>query len=121
MTASFTILGSGSSGGVPRPALGWGACNPSNPKNRRRRTSLLVERRNGAGVTRVLVDTSPDLREQLLEAEVDCLDAPTSKALRARFGYCFEAPVGSEYPPIVTEHRLQAGRPITVDGEGGPI
>src|SRR2546422_9523161 len=75
MTASFTILGSGSSGGVPRPALGWGACDPSNPKNRRRRTSLLVERRNGASVTRVLIDTSPDLREQLIEAEVDWLDA----------------------------------------------
>ncbi|MGZ3310991.1 MAG: MBL fold metallo-hydrolase, partial [Xanthobacteraceae bacterium] len=54
MTATFTILGSGSSGGVPRPALGWGACNPDNPRNRRRRTSLLAERRNGAGVTRVL-------------------------------------------------------------------
>src|SRR5262249_60373719 len=64
-----------SSGGVPRPALGWGACDPSNPRNRRRRTSLLVERRNGVGVTRVLVDTSPDLREQLLDAEVDWLDA----------------------------------------------
>jgi phosphoribosyl 1,2-cyclic phosphate phosphodiesterase len=75
MTFRFTILGCGSSGGVPRPALGWGDCNPANPKNRRRRTSLLVERRNGAGVTRVLVDTSPDLREQLLEAEVDWLDA----------------------------------------------
>src|SRR5262249_36739604 len=75
MTASVTILGSGSSGGVPRPALGWGACDPRNPRNRRRRTSLLVERRNGAGVTRVLVDTSPDLREQLLDAEVDWLDA----------------------------------------------
>src|SRR5437773_2599973 len=75
MAASFTILGSGSSGGVPRPALGWGACNPANPKNRRRRTSLLVERRTAAGVTRVLVDTSPDLREQLLEAEIDWLDA----------------------------------------------
>src|SRR5436309_2429692 len=75
MTASFTILGSGSSGGVPRPALGWGVCDPSNPKNRRRRTSLLVEHRNGAGVTRILVDTSPDLREQLLDAEVDRLDA----------------------------------------------
>src|SRR5206468_8148887 len=74
MTASFTILGSGSSGGVPRPALGWGACDPSNPKNRRRRTSLLVERRDGAGVTRALVDTSPDLREQLLDAEVDWLN-----------------------------------------------
>jgi len=97
MTLKFTILGCGSSGGVPRPALGWGACDPHNPKNRRRRTSLLVERRapppnprplagegregvtraageESAGVTRVLVDTSPDLREQLLDAEVDWLD-----------------------------------------------
>ena len=46
MTLSFTILGCGSSMGVPRIALGWGACDPANPKNRRRRTSLLVERRN---------------------------------------------------------------------------
>jgi phosphoribosyl 1,2-cyclic phosphate phosphodiesterase len=74
MTMKFTILGCGSSGGVPRPALGWGACDPGNPKNRRRRTSLLVERREAAAVTRVLVDTSPDLREQLLDAEVDSLD-----------------------------------------------
>ena len=44
MSLRFTILGCGSSGGVPRPALGWGACDPNNPKNRRRRTSLLVER-----------------------------------------------------------------------------
>jgi phosphoribosyl 1,2-cyclic phosphate phosphodiesterase len=75
MSLRFTILGCGSSAGVPRPALGWGDCNPDNPKNRRRRTSLLVERRSGGGVTRVLVDTSPDLREQLLEAAVDWLDA----------------------------------------------
>jgi phosphoribosyl 1,2-cyclic phosphate phosphodiesterase len=75
MTLKFTILGCGSSGGVPRPALGWGDCDPNNPKNRRRRTSLLAERRDGGGVTRVLVDTSPDLREQLLDAEVDWLDA----------------------------------------------
>jgi phosphoribosyl 1,2-cyclic phosphate phosphodiesterase len=75
MMLKFTILGCGSSGGVPRPALGWGDCDPSNPKNRRRRTSLLVERRNEAGMTRVLVDTSPDLREQLLDAQVDWLDA----------------------------------------------
>src|SRR5256885_7564290 len=74
MTASVTILGSGSSGGVPRPALGWGACDPGNPKNRRRRTSLLVERREAAAVTRALIDTSPDLREQLLDAEGDSLD-----------------------------------------------
>lgn len=70
----FTVLGCGSSGGVPRPALGWGDCDPSNPKNRRRRTSLLVERLGASGVTRALVDTSPDLREQLLAAQVDWLD-----------------------------------------------
>jgi phosphoribosyl 1,2-cyclic phosphate phosphodiesterase len=74
MTLNFTILGCGSSAGVPRPALGWGECDPHNPKNRRRRTSLLVERRSTEGVTRVLVDTSPDLREQLIDADVDWLD-----------------------------------------------
>jgi phosphoribosyl 1,2-cyclic phosphate phosphodiesterase len=74
MTLTFTILGCASSGGVPRPALGWGACDPANPKNRRRRCSLLVERKGSAGVTRVLVDTSPDLREQLIDANVDWLD-----------------------------------------------
>ena len=76
MTLTFTILGCGSSMGVPRAALGWGACDPSNPKNRRRRCSLLVERTDGdTGCTRVLVDTSPDLREQLLAADVHALDA----------------------------------------------
>ena len=76
MTLTFTILGCGSSMGVPRVALGWGACDPSNPRNRRRRCSLLVERSDGdTGVTRVLVDTSPDLREQLLAADVHALDA----------------------------------------------
>jgi phosphoribosyl 1,2-cyclic phosphate phosphodiesterase len=74
MTLRFTILGCGSSGGVPRPALGWGVCDPNNPKNRRRRTSLLAERNGADGVTRVLVDTSPDLREQLLDANVDWVD-----------------------------------------------
>jgi phosphoribosyl 1,2-cyclic phosphate phosphodiesterase len=75
MTLTFTILGCGSSMGVPRVALGWGDCDPNNPKNRRRRCSLLVERRRGDAVTRVLIDTSPDLREQLLAAEVNSLDA----------------------------------------------
>jgi phosphoribosyl 1,2-cyclic phosphate phosphodiesterase len=76
MTLSLTILGCGSSGGVPRPAIGWGQCDPANPKNRRRRCSLLVEQAGPAGGrTRVLVDTSPDLREQLLDADVDWLDA----------------------------------------------
>jgi phosphoribosyl 1,2-cyclic phosphate phosphodiesterase len=155
MMLKFTILGCGSSGGVPRPALGWGDCDPNNPRNRRRRTSLLVERRHGSGLTRALVDTSPDLREQLLDAQVDWLDgvffthahadhthgiddlralviknrrrvdvyldALTAGALHARFGYCFRAPPGSEYPPIVTEHRLEPGRSVTIQGQGGAI
>lgn len=75
MTVTLTILGSGSSAGVPRPALGWGACDPNNPRNRRRRCSLLVEKAGPNGITRVLIDTSPDLREQLLDANVDHLDA----------------------------------------------
>jgi phosphoribosyl 1,2-cyclic phosphate phosphodiesterase len=75
----ITILGSGSSGGVPR--LGgpdnagfWGACDPANPKNRRRRCSILVRRTNGQGTTTILVDTAPDMREQLLAARVAELD-----------------------------------------------
>jgi phosphoribosyl 1,2-cyclic phosphate phosphodiesterase len=71
----FTILGCGSSGGVPRLGGDWGACDPANPKNRRRRCSLLVERIGPGGTTRVLVDTSPDMREQLLDAGVGTLDA----------------------------------------------
>jgi len=75
MSLTFTILGCGSSMGVPRVALGWGSCDPSNPKNRRRRCSLLVERANTHGHhTRVLVDCSPDLRMQLLDAQVDWID-----------------------------------------------
>lgn len=75
MSLRFTVLGCGSSMGVPRVALGWGVCDPNNPKNRRRRCSLLVERAQGpAKVTRVLVDCSPDLRAQLLDAKVDALD-----------------------------------------------
>ena len=75
MTLRLTILGCGSSGGVPRIAEGWGACDPANPKNRRRRCSVLVERFGSQGATTVLVDTSPDLREQLLDADVKRLDA----------------------------------------------
>jgi phosphoribosyl 1,2-cyclic phosphate phosphodiesterase len=74
MSLTFTILGCGSSMGVPRVALGWGACDPNNPKNRRRRCSLLVTRQGPGGVTRVLVDCTPDLREQLLDAKVDWVD-----------------------------------------------
>ena len=72
---TFTILGCGSSGGVPRLGGHWGDCDPSNPKNRRRRCSLLVERVSADGKTTVLIDTSPDLREQLLSEQVGRLDA----------------------------------------------
>ena len=71
----FTILGCGSSGGVPRLGGLWGDCDPENPKNRRRRCSLLVERVEGDGKTTVLIDTSPDMRQQLLDADVRTLDA----------------------------------------------
>ncbi|SDO20977.1 phosphoribosyl 1,2-cyclic phosphate phosphodiesterase [Methylobacterium phyllostachyos] len=74
--ASLTlrILGCGSSGGVPRVGSGWGACDPENPRNRRRRCSILVERISETGRTTLLVDTSPDLREQLIDADVRRLD-----------------------------------------------
>ncbi len=155
MTLSITILGCGSSGGVPRVGQGWGACDPGNPRNRRRRCSILVERTGKAGTTRVLVDTSPDLREQLLDAGVDRLDAVlfthdhadhthgiddlrplvitmrrridvhadarTSAVLHSRFGYAFATPPGSDYPPILREHRIVSGRMVAVDSNGGPV
>jgi len=155
MSLTYTILGCGSSMGVPRVALGWGQCDPNNPKNRRQRCSLLVERNGPHGITRVLVDCSPDLRMQLIGAEVDWidgvlvthehadhihgiddlrplfvhkrrkvdiyLDEATSRSMHARFGYCFMTPPGSDYPPIVTEHRLVPGTAVTIQGQGGPI
>ncbi|MFN3642112.1 MAG: MBL fold metallo-hydrolase [Gemmobacter sp.] len=71
----FTILGCGSSGGVPRLGNHWGDCDPSNPRNRRRRCSMLVERIGARGITRALIDTTPDMRDQLLDTEVGTLDA----------------------------------------------
>ncbi len=153
MTMRYTILGCGSSGGVPRLGGLWGACDPAEPRNRRRRCSMLVERIGEAGVTRVLIDTSPDLRQQLLDAGVGTLDAvaythahadhvhgiddlrmivfnmrrrlpvwadrPTRASLTARFGYAFEAPEGSPYPPICEMHDLAGD--VTVEGAGGPV
>ncbi len=66
-----TVLGCGGSGGVPLIGGDWGACNPANPRNRRRRVSILVE----AGGRNILIDTSPDLRAQLLDAGVARIDA----------------------------------------------
>jgi phosphoribosyl 1,2-cyclic phosphate phosphodiesterase len=155
MTLTLTILGCGSSAGVPRPALGWGACDPKNPKNRRRRCSLLVERAGERGVTRILIDTSPDLREQLIDADVDHLDAvflthehadqthgiddlrsvvlhqrrripvylnkSTAEHILLRFSYCFVSPPGSEYPPILDNHGIEAGGSRSIEGKGGPV
>ena len=70
----FTILGCGSSGGVPRLGGHWGDCDPDNPRNTRRRCSMLVERISDAGTTSVLIDTSPDLRSQLLDTGTGRLD-----------------------------------------------
>ncbi|MBL3702811.1 MBL fold metallo-hydrolase [Sulfitobacter sp. BDSS02] len=71
----FTILGCGSSGGVPRLGGHWGDCDPTNPKNTRRRCSMLIERDGPDGTTTVLIDTTPDLRQQLLDAKIGKLDA----------------------------------------------
>ncbi len=155
MSLAVTILGCGSSAGVPRVGSGWGACDPANPKNRRRRCSILVERIGRDGTTTVLVDTSPDLRDQLLGAGITRLDGvlythdhadhthgiddlrplvihmrrripiyadeATGAVLHARFGYCFHTPPGSEYPPILDEHRITPGQPVVVAGPGGPV
>jgi phosphoribosyl 1,2-cyclic phosphate phosphodiesterase len=75
MTTTLRILGCGSSGGVPRLGGHWGDCDPTNPKNVRTRCSMLVTKTGDNGTTRVLIDTSPDLRPQLLDAEVGELDA----------------------------------------------
>ena len=149
----FTILGCGSSGGVPRLGGIWGDCDPENPKNRRRRCSLLVERTTELGTTRVLIDTSPDLRQQLLDADVGRLDAvvythghadhvhgiddlrmivfnqkerlpvwadaPTEERLRSGFGYAFEQPEGSPYPPILIMNRIEGD--VVIKGAGGEI
>lgn len=138
------LLGCGTSSGVPRIGNDWGACDPSEPKNRRRRVSILVEE----GDTRVLVDTSPDLREQLLDAGVARIDAviwthdhadhchgiddlrqvyhatrqpvpgyarqETLDTLRQRFDYAFEGKEG--YPSIVDPRLL--GRQLALGGLG---
>jgi phosphoribosyl 1,2-cyclic phosphate phosphodiesterase len=154
------ILGCGSSTGVPRlggpdGAGDWGACDPTNPKNRRRRCSILVRRRDAQGVTEVLVDTAPDLREQLLDARCGHLDgvlithdhadqthglddlrtiayrnrhrvdvysdASCLAELKRKFGYTFETPPGSGYPPILTAREIAAGEPFEIAGAGGAV
>ena len=72
---TFRILGCGSSGGVPRLGGNWGACDPNNRKNDRQRCSLLITQEINNDKTTVLIDTTPDMRRQLLTANVKNLDA----------------------------------------------
>ena len=152
-----TIMGCGSSGGVPRIGGHWGVCDPDNPKNRRSRCSLLIEGFSPGSdqPTRIIVDTGCDLREQLLAAEVDRVEAvlythehadhthgiddlrvlallnrkrvdvyfsqEAANRIVPSFAYCFTAPPGSGYPPILNQHIIEAGSPLTIDGPGGSI
>jgi phosphoribosyl 1,2-cyclic phosphate phosphodiesterase len=151
-----TIMGCGSSGGVPRIGGGWGACDPEDPRNRRRRCSLLIEGRTGdSEPTRIVIDTGCDLREQLLSAHVDRVEAvlythehadhthgiddlrvlalnnrkrvdvffshEAGQRIVSSFSYCFTAPPGSGYPPILNQNLLSAGVPVTISGPGGDI
>ena len=75
MSIKITILGCGSSGGVPRVGFGWGKCNPKNKKNKRTRCSLLIEKKVRSEKISVLIDTGPDIRQQMLSASVQHLDA----------------------------------------------
>ena len=128
------ILGSGTSSGVPRVGNDWGSCDPKNPRNRRRRVSILVSH----GKARILVDTGPDLREQLLDADISAVDgviwthdhadhchgiddlrqlyhargrpvdgyarADSLEVLKQRFGYAFDGKSG--YPAVATANLL---------------
>jgi phosphoribosyl 1,2-cyclic phosphate phosphodiesterase len=126
---TLTILGCGTSSGVPRIGGDWGACDPADPRNRRLRASILVE----SAETRILVDTGPDMRDQLIRAGVGRIDAilwthdhadhchgiddvrqlaqhgnapvrayarqQTMDLLKHRFAYAFDGRPG--YPPIL--------------------
>lgn len=155
-TLRITVLGCGSSGGVPRigpDGPNWGACDPANPRNRRRRCAILAQRIGAEGATTVLVDAGPDLREQLMDAgagdldavvlthdhadhvhgiddlrmvvlnrrrRLPCwMDARTDATMMRRFGYIYETPPGSNYPPILDRCRIDG--PVHVDGRGGRL
>lgn len=143
MALTVTILGCGTSSGVPRIGGDWGACDPSEPRNARTRVSILVE----SETTRILVDTSPDMRAQLLAAGVVHLDAvlwthdhadhthgiddlrqimhhrgspvpgyahpATLKGLKARFAYAFDGRDG--YRSTIDAHDMGEGETLIGD------
>lgn len=152
----IVITGCGSSPGTPRIMGDWGACDPKNPKNRRRRAAALIERISASGeITRIAIDTGPDFRDQMLDAGATHLDGvvythahadhihgiddlrgyflaqrrridifadkPTLTRLREGFGYCFETPPGSSYPPILEPHEIDHDNSFTIEGAGGPV
>lgn len=149
-----TILGCGSSPGVPRITGDWGNCDPTHPRNRRSRPAAMVERVGPDGTTRVIIDTGPDFREQMIRARIMELDAviythahadhihgiddlrsyalshglidiyaddATRERLQHAFGYCFETPAGSSYPPILTANTIFHYQPFEIGGAGGTI
>jgi phosphoribosyl 1,2-cyclic phosphate phosphodiesterase len=75
LSLEITVMGCGSSGGVPRADGNWGECDPTEPKNRRGRCSLLVRRGEGAAATTVVIDASPDFRQQAIDARIKRVDA----------------------------------------------
>ncbi|GAB4536574.1 MAG: MBL fold metallo-hydrolase [Roseibium sp.] len=155
MSIELTILGCGSSAGVPRIGNDWGACDPREPRNRRSRCALLVEKRVENRCTTVLIDTGPDIRSQILAQDIGHVDAvlythahadhlhgiddlrafwvnsgkrvpvymddETFERSRVAFGYCFETPAGSNYPPILDRHDMAPGTPVTITGAGGAL
>jgi phosphoribosyl 1,2-cyclic phosphate phosphodiesterase len=144
LSRALTILGCGSSGGVPRVAQGWGACDPNNPRNQRRRCSALLDRVGPDGKTAVLIDAAVDRLDGVLLTHphadhthgIDDLrplviamrkrieihmDTPTSVEVAGKFSYVFASPPGSSYPPILREMRLTAGEACAIAGPGGEI
>ena len=130
------ILGCGTAGGVPRIGDDWGTCDPNQPRNRRRRASIVVEHDS----TRLLIDTSPDLRVQAIDCKINHIDGvlythdhadhthgiddlrffairqqheidiyanrKTLDSIEHRFGYVFRNG-GPMYPPIAVPHEIK--------------
>lgn len=143
---AVTILGCGTSGGIPVIGNRWGDCDPKNPKNKRLRSSVLVEYHG----KKILIDSSPDLRYQLLRAHVDTLDAvlythahadhthglndlclvsrfkeaeipvyadaDTLSQLQQSFGYAFSNPGNEHYRPFLKPHTFEE-KPFDLFGQ----